>query len=77
MKDQIIGACLRGERVAPVNSKLKEKYILDLRNVFLNQENINKFSQNKKTDPAQTNFLIRQFILIYENTLRMRTFYLK
>ena len=47
--------------------KLTEKYFLDLRNMFLNQENIRTFSQNKKIYLAQTNFpvpSIRKFILI-------------
>ena len=48
--------------------ELIEKYFLDLRNTFLNQENIRNFSQNRKIHLAEKNFLVlsvRKFILIF------------
>ena len=48
-------------------SKLTELYFLDLRNLFLNQENVRKFFQIKKIYPAEKNFLVpsvRKVILI-------------
>ena len=39
-------------------SKLIEKYFLDLRNLFSNQENIRLFSQNKKNEHTEKNFLV-------------------
>ena len=61
-------------------SKLMEKYFLDLRNIFLNQENIRNSFQNKKIYLAKKNLLvpsIRKFILIKENGLRRRTIFLE
>ena len=40
------------------SSKLTEKHFLDLRNLFLNQENITVFSQNKKNKLTKKNFLV-------------------
>ena len=60
-------------------SKLIEKYFLDLRNRFLNQENISKFPQNEKIYLVKKTFLVlfvRNFILI-KNSLRVRMLFLK
>ena len=39
-------------------SKLIQKYFRELRKLFLNQENIENFSQNKKIYLAEKNFLV-------------------
>ena len=54
--------------------KTYQRYFLDLRNVFLNQEKTVKFSQIKKIYPAKKRFLVfsvRTFVLISENALRI------
>ena len=40
------------------SSKFIERYFLDSRNIFLNQENIREFFSNKKIHLAEKNFIV-------------------
>ena len=61
-------------------SNLGGKYILDLRNMFLNQENITSFLKTRKFSLTEKRFIVlstRKFDLKIKSDLKTRTIFLK